>query len=53
MKVLVQNYLEFGSQTVSLTNILVHELLLPMRWLEEAWREYQKPVKRGSRPGLL
>jgi len=50
VKVLVEDYLEFGGQPVSLANVRVYELLLLMRWLEEAWREYQKPVTRGHGP---
>ena len=49
-KVLVQDYLDSGGQPVSLTDVRVHELLLLMHWLEEAWREYQKPVTRGQGP---
>ena len=50
VKVLVEDYLEFGGQPVSLANVRVYEFLLLMRWLEEAWREYQKPVTRGHGP---
>ena len=50
LKVLVEDYLEFGGQPVSVANVRVYELLLLMSWLEEAWREYQKPVARGHGP---
>jgi aminoglycoside phosphotransferase (APT) family kinase protein len=50
LEVLVEEYLESGGQPVSLTEIHVHELILVLRWLDEAWREYQKPVKRGHGP---
>ena len=47
---LVEDYLEFGGQPISLIDVRVHEFLLLLRWLEEAWREYQKPVTRGHGP---
>jgi aminoglycoside phosphotransferase (APT) family kinase protein len=47
---LVEDYLEFGGQPISLTDVRLHELLLLLYWLEEAWREYQKPVTRGHGP---
>lgn len=50
VKVLIEDYLDFGGQPVSLANVRVYELLLLMSWLEEAWREYQKPVTRGHGP---
>jgi aminoglycoside phosphotransferase (APT) family kinase protein len=50
LKALVEDYLEFAGQPVSLTDVRVHELLLLMYWLEEARREYQKPVTRGHGP---
>lgn len=50
LKVLVEDYLEFGGQRISLADVRLHELLLLLRWLEEAWCEYQKPVKRGHGP---
>ena len=50
LKVLINDYLEFGGQSVSLADVRVHEFLLLLRWLEEAWREYQKPVARGHGP---
>ena len=50
LKALVKDYLEFGGQPISLTDVRVHELLLLMHWLEEARREYQKPVTRGHGP---
>ncbi|REJ96896.1 MAG: hypothetical protein DWQ34_03135 [Planctomycetota bacterium] len=50
LKILVEEYLESGGQPVSLTEVRVHELILILRWLEEAWHEYQKPVTRGHGP---
>jgi aminoglycoside phosphotransferase (APT) family kinase protein len=50
LKVLVEDYLECGGQPISFTDVRVHELLLVLYWLEEAWREYQKPVPRGHGP---
>ena len=50
LKALVKDYLEFGGQPISLTDVRVHELLLLMHWLEEAWREYQKPSSKGHGP---
>ena len=50
LKVFVEEYLESEGQPVSLTDVRVHELILILRWLEEAWREYQKPVTRGHGP---
>ena len=50
INVLVEEYLAFGGRTISVTDVRVHELLLVLRWLEEAWREYQKPkAQRGTR----
>ena len=50
VKVLVEDYLKFGGQPISLVDVRLHELLLLLYWLEEAWREYQKPVTRGHGP---
>jgi aminoglycoside phosphotransferase (APT) family kinase protein len=50
LKVLIEDYLEFGGQPISLADVRLHELLLVLHWLEEAWREYQKPVTRGHGP---
>lgn len=50
LKVLINDYLEFGGRPVSLADVRVHEFLLLLRWLEEAWREYQKPVTSGHGP---
>jgi aminoglycoside phosphotransferase (APT) family kinase protein len=50
LKALVEDYLVFGGQPISLTEVRLHELLLLLRWLEEAWREYQKPIARGHGP---
>jgi len=50
LKVLVEDYLQFGGQRISLTDVRLHELLLLLYWLEGAWREYQKPVPSGHGP---
>lgn len=50
VKILVKEYLEVGGQPISLTDVRVHELLLILRWLEESWRDSQKPVATGHRP---
>jgi thiamine kinase-like enzyme len=50
VKVLVDEYLKFGGKPISLTDVRVHELLLVLHWLEESWREYQKPEARGHGP---
>jgi hypothetical protein len=50
VKVLVEEYLAFGGRTISVTDVRVHELLLVLRWLEEAWREHQKPKAGGHGP---
>ena len=50
VKVLVGEYLAFGGRPISVTDVRVHELLLVLRWLEEAWREYQKPKASGQGP---
>ena len=50
LKVLVEEYLECGGQPISLTDVRVHEFLLVLYWLDEAWLEYQKPVARGHGP---
>lgn len=50
LKILVNYYLECGGQKISLTDVHAHELLLALYWLEEAWREYQKPDPRGHGP---
>jgi len=50
LKVLVEEYLAFGGRPISVTDVRVHELLLVLHWLEEAWREYQKPKASGQGP---
>jgi len=50
VKVLVEEYLNFGGRPISLTDVRVHELLLVLHWLEEAWREHQKPQAGGHGP---
>lgn len=47
---LVEEYLRFGGKPLSSTDVCVHELLLVMHWLEESWREYQKPDPSGHGP---
>ena len=51
LEALVADYLEFGGQPISLTDVLFHELLLLLRWLELAWRDSRKPVTQGHGPG--
>ena len=50
VEVLVEEYLTLGGRPVELTDVRVHELLLVLGWLEESWREYQKPHARGQGP---
>jgi aminoglycoside phosphotransferase len=50
VKVLVEDYLEFGGQPISLNDVRLHELILLLYWLQEAWREYQRPMPRGHGP---
>lgn len=50
VRVLVEEYLAFGGRPIELTDVRVHELLLILRWLEESWREYQKPHASGHGP---
>jgi len=52
LRVLLEAYLKFGRKPISLTDVHVHELLLVLNWLEESWREYQKPTPRGHGPGF-
>jgi aminoglycoside phosphotransferase (APT) family kinase protein len=49
-EVLVEEYLTLGGRPVELTDVRVHELLLVLGWLEESWREHQKPHARGQGP---
>jgi aminoglycoside phosphotransferase (APT) family kinase protein len=50
VKVLLEEYLDFGGSPISLTDVRVHELLLVMHWLEQAWCEHQKPRAGGHGP---
>jgi Ser/Thr protein kinase RdoA (MazF antagonist) len=50
LKVMVEDYLEFGGQPISLNDVQLHELLLLLHWLEEAWRERQKNATGGHGP---
>jgi thiamine kinase-like enzyme len=50
VEVLVEDYLTLGGKPIELTDVRVHELILVLRWLEESWREYQKPDARGHGP---
>jgi len=50
LNVLVDHYLECGGQPISVTDVRRHELLLVLHWLEESWREYQKPSPSGHGP---
>jgi len=50
VKVLVEEYLNAGGRPITLTDVRVHELLLVLGWLDEAWREHQKPGADGHGP---
>ena len=50
VKVLLDEYLQFGGKSISLTDVRVHELILVLHWLEESWREYEKPQASGHGP---
>jgi len=50
LKVLLEEYLACGGQPITITDVRVHELLLILHWLKEAWHEYQKPEKCGHGP---
>jgi len=50
VKVLVEEYLDFGGKPISLTDVRVHELLLVLHCLEDAWREHQQPQAGGHGP---
>ena len=50
LQVLLNDYANFGGREISLADVRVHELLLILHWLEEAWREYQKPTPYGHGP---
>ena len=52
VKVLVEEYLAFGGKPISATDVRVHELLLVLRWLEEARRGHQKPEAGGHAPAF-
>jgi len=50
VNILVEAYLALGGRPISVTDVRVHELLLVLRWLQEAWREHQKPKASGQGP---
>jgi hypothetical protein len=50
VNVLVEEYVNAGGKPVSVSDIRVHELLLVLQWLEDSWREYQKPKAQGQGP---
>jgi len=50
LRVLFEEYLKSGGEPISLADVQIHELLLVLNWLEESWREYQKPSPRGQGP---
>ncbi len=50
VEILVEEYLTLGGQPIELTDVRVHELLLVLHWLEESWREHQKPDASGHGP---
>ena len=49
-EILVEEYLTLGGRPIELNDVRVHELLLILRWLEESWREHQKPDASGHGP---
>ena len=49
----MEEYLNFGGRPISLTDVRVHELLLVLGWLEEAWREQVKVGSPWARPRFL
>jgi len=50
VRVLVEEYVDSGGGPISLTDVRVHELLLVLNWLEEAWREHQESQAGGHGP---
>jgi aminoglycoside phosphotransferase (APT) family kinase protein len=50
LQVLLDEYVKFGGRDISVAEVRVHELLLVLHWLEESWREYQKPAPSGHDP---
>lgn len=50
LKLLVEEYLQAGGKQIALRDVHLHELLLVLYWLEEAWKEYQKPAPGGHGP---
>lgn len=50
LKILVEEYLQSGGKQIALRDVHVHELLLVLHWLEESWKEYQKPAPNGHGP---
>ncbi len=50
LRVLVEEYVNSGGSPISLTDVHVHELLLVLNWLEEAWREHQGSQSGGHGP---
>ncbi len=43
LQVLLDEYAKLSGRKISSADVQVHELLLILHWLEESWREYQKP----------
>ena len=50
VEILLEEYLTLGGKSIELTDVRVHELLLILHWLEESWREHQKPDTSGHGP---
>jgi aminoglycoside phosphotransferase (APT) family kinase protein len=50
LQVLLDKYAKFSGRKISLADVRVHELLLILHWLEESWREHQKPKPSGHGP---
>ena len=50
LQMLLDKYAKFSGRKISLADVRVHELLLILHWLEESWREHQKPKPSGHGP---
>ncbi len=51
LRVLVNAYRDAGGCPITEADVRCYEILLALHWLDEAWREYQKPNPRGHGPG--
>jgi len=50
LRVLVEAYREAGGAAIAESDVRVHEVLLVLNWLSEAWRESQQSEQRGHGP---